>query len=160
LPAVSIDHQSRVSREVYEFQELEKPIGGTFGTGFAFFEISLNQQLPLVRSEACTQELELSRGLIEKLSSESFEPESYRDENRDRVLAMIDEKVKGQEITVPPNASVPRRVIDLMAALKESTRTAQRGKKRTEERKRKKANRRLLYDSSSPNNRQLTRRTK
>jgi DNA end-binding protein Ku len=64
---------------------------------------------------------------------------SYRDENRDRVLAMIDEKVKGQEITVPPNAPAPGRVIDLMAALKESMRTTERGKKRSEERKRKKA---------------------
>ena len=62
-------------------------------------------------------------------------PESYRDEYRDRVLAMIDEKVNGQEITVPPEAPAPRRVIDLMAALKESMR---RGKKRSEERKRKK----------------------
>jgi len=47
--------------------------------------------------------------------------------------------VKGQEITVPPNAPAPGRVIDLMAALKENMRTAQRGKKRTEEKKRKKA---------------------
>jgi len=84
----------------------------------------LNQYLALVRPEACTQELELSRGLIEKLSTEGFEPESYRDEYRDRVLAMIDEKVKGQEISVPPNAPAPGRVIDLMAALKESMRTA------------------------------------
>jgi DNA end-binding protein Ku len=68
-----------------------------------------------------------------------FEPESYRDENRDRVLAMIDEKVKGQEITVPPNAPAPGRVIDLMAALKESMRTARRGKKISKETKRQKA---------------------
>jgi non-homologous end joining protein Ku len=64
---------------------------------------------------------------------------SYRDEYRDRVLAMIDEKVNGQEITVPREAPAPRRVIDLMAALEESMRTAERGKKRNKERKRKKA---------------------
>jgi DNA end-binding protein Ku len=68
-----------------------------------------------------------------------FGPESYRDEYRDRVLAMIDEKVNGQEITVPREAPAPRRVIDLMAALEESMRTAERGKKRNKERKRKKA---------------------
>jgi non-homologous end joining protein Ku len=52
---------------------------------------------------------------------------------------MIDEKVNGQEITVPREAPAPRRVIDLMAALEESMRTAERGKKRNKERKRKKA---------------------
>jgi non-homologous end joining protein Ku len=40
------------------------------------------------------------------LSSEGFEPESYRDEYRDRVLAMIDEKVKGQEL---PSCQTHRR---------------------------------------------------
>ena len=86
-----------------------------------------------------SEEIELGRGLIEKLSSENFEPEAYEDERRNRVMAMIEEKVKGHEITVTPDSPAPRVVIDLMGALKESMRTAQRGKKRTEERKRKKA---------------------
>jgi non-homologous end joining protein Ku len=34
-----------------------------------------------------SDELELGAGLIEKLSSENFEPEAYRDEYRNRVLA-------------------------------------------------------------------------
>jgi DNA end-binding protein Ku len=86
-----------------------------------------------------SEEIELGRGLIEKLSSKNFEPEAYEDERRNRVMAMIEEKVKGQETTVAPDSPAPRVVIDLMAALKESMRTARRGKKRTEERKRKKA---------------------
>ena len=77
--------------------------------------------------------------LIEKLSSENFEPENYDDEYRNRVMALINDKVKGRQITIPPRAPAPARVIDLMAALKESMRTTQRGKKRTEEGKRKKA---------------------
>jgi non-homologous end joining protein Ku len=36
---------------------------------------------------------------------------------------MLDSKVKGQEITVPPPAPRPAHVIDLMAALKESMKT-------------------------------------
>jgi non-homologous end joining protein Ku len=52
---------------------------------------------------------------------------------------MIDEKANGQEITVPPKAPAPRCVIDLMAALEERMRKAERGKKRKKERKRKKA---------------------
>ena len=65
-----------------------------------------------------SEEIELGRGLIDKLSSEDFEPEAYENERRNRVMAMIEEKVKGREITVAPHSSAPRVVIDLMAALK------------------------------------------
>jgi Fe2+ transport system protein FeoA len=49
-------------------------------------------------------EIELGRRLVEKLSSETFEPENYEDEYRNRLLAMIDEKTKGHEITILPRA--------------------------------------------------------
>jgi hypothetical protein len=80
----------------------------------------------------------VASGLIEKLSSENFEPENYDDEYRNRVMVLLEDKVKGRQITVPPRAPAPARVIDLMAALKESMRTTQRGRKRTEEGKGKK----------------------
>jgi DNA end-binding protein Ku len=54
------------------------------------------------------EEFELANGLVEKLSSESFEPEAYEDEYQNRVRAMLDSKVKGREITVPPSAPAPR----------------------------------------------------
>ena len=69
------------------------------------------------------EEIEFGRGLIEKLSSENFEPENYEDEYRNRVLAMIEEKTKGREITILPRAPARGGVIDLMEALKESMRT-------------------------------------
>jgi DNA end-binding protein Ku len=84
-------------------------------------------------------EFEAATGLIEKLSSEDFQPEAYEDEYQNRVRTMLDSKVKGQEITVPPKAPARGHVIDLMEALKESMKTVQRGKKRTEQRKRQKA---------------------
>jgi DNA end-binding protein Ku len=49
-------------------------------------------------------EFELANSLMEKLSSEDFELESYEDEYQARVLAMIESKVKGQEITIAPAA--------------------------------------------------------
>jgi non-homologous end joining protein Ku len=85
-----------------------------------------------------SQEIQLGSGLIKKLSSENFD-KSYNDEYRNCVLAMIDEKIKGCEITVPPRAPAPGRVIDLMAALRESMKTARRGDKRAEQTKQKKA---------------------
>jgi DNA end-binding protein Ku len=85
------------------------------------------------------EEIDLGRGLIEKWSSENFEPEAYEDERRNRVLALIEEKAKGREITVPPKVAAPGRVIDLMAALRESMKTVERGNKKPDQKKRRKA---------------------
>jgi hypothetical protein len=52
------------------------------------------------------------------------------------VLAMIEEKTKGREITILPSAPARGGVIDLMEALKESMRTVQR-KNPAEQKKRK-----------------------
>src|SRR5206468_7427046 len=41
-------------------------------------------------------EFELANSLVEKLSSDDFEPESYEDEYQNRVIAMIESKVKGR----------------------------------------------------------------
>jgi non-homologous end joining protein Ku len=76
---------------------------------------------------------------VEKLSSENFEPEAYEDEYQNRVRAMLDSKVKGQEITVPPKPPARGHIIDLMEALKQSMKTVERGKKRAEQRTKRKA---------------------
>ncbi len=44
--------------------------------------------------------LELGIGLVDRLTSDEFHPESYQDEYRLRVLAMLDEKSKGKEGTI------------------------------------------------------------
>jgi DNA end-binding protein Ku len=55
------------------------------------------------------------------MSLAEFEPEKYHDEYRERVLAMIDQKVKGEEITVAPPAPERRgKVVDIFSALKQS----------------------------------------
>jgi DNA end-binding protein Ku len=53
--------------------------------------------------------------------SDEFEPEKYRDEYRERVQVMLDEKSKGWEFTIAA-AAAPRhgQIIDLMQALKQS----------------------------------------
>ena len=85
------------------------------------------------------EEFELAHGLVEKLSSEDFQPEAYEDEYQNRVRAMLDSKVKGHEITIPPRAPARGHIIDLMEALKESMKTVERGKKTANQRKRRKA---------------------
>jgi DNA end-binding protein Ku len=71
-------------------------------------------------SKLSTEEIKLGADLIENMSDE-FEPDKYRDEYRERVQAMLDEKSKGQEITVAaPEAPRHGQIIDLMQALKQS----------------------------------------
>src|SRR5436305_4682882 len=60
-------------------------------------------QIPRAESERVTQdELKLATGLIDQMSNGGFEPEKYQDDYRLRVLAMIDAKLKGREITTAP----------------------------------------------------------
>jgi DNA end-binding protein Ku len=67
------------------------------------------------------KEIELGVGLIDRLTSEEFIPENYKDEYRIRVLGMLGEKSKGKEIVID-TAPAPKhgQVIDIMEALKRS----------------------------------------
>jgi DNA end-binding protein Ku len=70
-------------------------------------------------AEASERELTMARQLIDSLSTD-FEPAKYRDEYRDRVLALIERKAGGEEITMQPAAEEPEAAPDLMAALEAS----------------------------------------
>jgi len=65
-------------------------------------------------------ELDLALLFINALATETFSPDRYADEYRQRVLGMINQKVEGQEVTVSEPAAPRAQVIDLMDALKES----------------------------------------
>jgi DNA end-binding protein Ku len=84
-------------------------------------------------------ELELARSLVEKLSSPEFEPERYSDLYRTQVLAMLEEKVKGGTITVPPHAPPRGNVVDLYETLKRSLQQADPEKSKQRARARRKA---------------------
>jgi len=65
------------------------------------------------------KETALAQMLVETLAA-PFEPEKYRDSYRDNLQAMIDAKIKGQEVVAPPSAHEPSKVVDIMEALKQS----------------------------------------
>jgi DNA end-binding protein Ku len=65
-------------------------------------------------------ELELAERLVGELSSEAFKPETYADEYRGRVLAAVETKVEGKEVTSLAPQAQRTQVIDLMDALKQS----------------------------------------
>jgi DNA end-binding protein Ku len=65
-------------------------------------------------------ELALAVQLVEQIASDAFTPEEYRDGVRDQILAAIDQKVAGEDMTFAPKEEPKAQVIDLMAALKAS----------------------------------------
>ena len=69
--------------------------------------------------EVSDKELAVARQLIEMLSG-PFEAGNYRDDYRDSVLALIERKVAGEEVTIAPAPAPPAAVPDLMAALQAS----------------------------------------
>jgi DNA end-binding protein Ku len=83
--------------------------------------------LPGPDTEVSDRELKMAKQLIESLSTD-FEPEKYRDEYRDRVLALIEQKAEGAEIVAQPAAEEPAKVVDLMAALEASLAAAKANK--------------------------------
>jgi DNA end-binding protein Ku len=73
----------------------------------------------VAEADASQRELKMAEQLIESLSSE-FDPTSFKDEYRERVLDLIERKAAGEEIAVQPQAEEPEAAPDLMAALEAS----------------------------------------
>jgi DNA end-binding protein Ku len=65
-------------------------------------------------------ELELAERLVKELSADAFRPERYEDEYRGRVMAAVEQKVEGKEVTSLAPQAQRSQVIDLMDALKQS----------------------------------------
>jgi DNA end-binding protein Ku len=80
----------------------------------------LDDALPDKKPKVAKREQQMAEQLIDSLSTE-FEPDAYKDEYREQLLALIEEKAEGKEI-VAPEAEAPKatKAPDLMAALEES----------------------------------------
>ena len=83
-------------------------------------EIRSFDEIDTGEAEPKEGELELAIQLIEQISNETFEPDKYSDEVRDRVLEMIQAKVEGEDITISAEEAPETQIIDLMEALKAS----------------------------------------
>jgi DNA end-binding protein Ku len=71
------------------------------------------------KAKTSQKELQMAQQLIDSLA-ENFEPQSYKDEYRERVLEMIERKAEGEEIVIEAPSEEPKEVPDLMAALEQS----------------------------------------
>jgi len=63
-------------------------------------------------------EVKLAEMLVESLAA-PFDPDKYKDSYRDNLQALIEAKVKGKEVVVPPPRE-PAKIVDIMEALKQS----------------------------------------
>jgi len=67
-------------------------------------------------------ELQLALQLIDQISEETYDPTQYVDEEKQRILAAIDEKISGKQVVASAHNEEPSsaQVIDLMDALRAS----------------------------------------
>ena len=77
-------------------------------------------EVPIEDAAVKPAELKLATQLVEQAASDAFNPESYKDEVRERMLALIQRKVEGEDITLAPTAEPEHKIIDIMEALKAS----------------------------------------
>jgi len=67
-------------------------------------------------------ELQLALQLIDQISEDNYDPKQYVDEEKQRILAAIDEKIAGKQVIASVRHEEPSsaQVIDLMDALRAS----------------------------------------
>ena len=83
-------------------------------------ELRNMSDVPLGTGDVKGAELQLARQLVTQLSSETFDASKYQDRYRKRLQEIIEQKIKGEPVTIStPEAPSPQ-VIDLMEALKAS----------------------------------------
>jgi DNA end-binding protein Ku len=83
-------------------------------------ELRSFSEVPIEDATVKPAELKLATQLVEQAASDEFKPELYKDEVRERMLALIQRKVEGEDITLAPTAEPEHKIIDIMEALKAS----------------------------------------
>lgn len=83
-------------------------------------EIRAFDEVPIGDADVKPAELKLALALIDQIASDKFKPEEYKDEVREKTLALIERKVEGEDIVAAPEEAPKAQIIDLMEALKKS----------------------------------------
>jgi len=92
-----------------------------------FSEVSLEP------CEISDDELDLALTIIDQRVNEKFEPDRYQDQVRSKMMERIEQKIDGQEITLPPEEAPESRIVDLMEALKASVQGSTQSKRATKQ---------------------------
>jgi len=86
-------------------------------------EVRSLKDLGIEKVEVSKPELQLALQLIDQISEDRYDPTQFKDEEKQRVLAAIDEKIAGKEVVASAHSEdqpAGGQVIDLMEALQAS----------------------------------------
>ena len=85
-------------------------------------EVRSLKDLDIEQVEVSPAELALAGQLIDQISKDSYDPAEFKDEEKKRVLAAIDDKIAGKHVVASERieATTGGQVIDLMEALRAS----------------------------------------
>lgn len=105
-----------------EYIVLVRPIGDGLILEQLYYpeELRSFEEVPTGEAEVKKAELDLAVQLIEQASVDEFKPDKFEDSVHKRVLALIEKKIEGEEITAAPEVEPEGKIIDLMEALKAS----------------------------------------
>jgi DNA end-binding protein Ku len=84
------------------------------------------------------QELQMAKSLIDNMTGE-FDPDEFKDEYREKLEALVQKKVEGEEITVVEETGSGAKVLDLIEALKASVEASEKPAKKKAAPKKKRA---------------------
>ena len=90
-------------------------------------EVRSLSDLDIEPVEVGEAELRLARQLIEQISVDRYDPGEFVDEEKQRILAAVEEKIAGKQIVAPAQAraaAAGAQVLDLVAALRASLQKA------------------------------------
>lgn len=85
-------------------------------------EVRSLKDLDIEPVSVSSAELQLALQLIEQITQDGYDPTQYVDEEKQRILAAIDEKIAGKQVVASAHEEEPStaQVIDLMEALRAS----------------------------------------
>jgi DNA end-binding protein Ku len=99
-------------------------------------EIRIEKGIEQSEMQVSEREMQMATALVDVLS-DRFDPSKYHDEYRQALMELIEAKQKGREVVAPPAPA--GKVVDLMAALRESVEAARRRRSEEPRRERRKA---------------------
>jgi DNA end-binding protein Ku len=83
---------------------------------------------PALKEKVAPAELKVAKMLIDSMSTDAFEPEKFHDEYREAVMAMIDARVAGEEVSAPEaKRPAATNVVNLMDVLQRSLEQSKKG---------------------------------
>ena len=109
---------------VVQVRPAEGPEGGLILQQLLYAEeVRTVRELEIEKAEISKPELQLALQLIDQIAADTYDPAAFKDEEKARVLAAIDEKIAGKDIVVAEPAgdvAADAKIIDLTEALRAS----------------------------------------